>query len=218
MSFSKREIKTALKSSGTSFRQRGGQTAKKLGMKAPTYKMSAYETKKFLKESGMSKSGVKEVMTELKQQGQPQQKDQFQSGQQAQKFEKLGQEQQPQKGGMKTPEWMEKVEKQGEISQTSAFGRRVEEDVRLQKAGQQQQGVQRQPSSDVDRSQYSQEKINQLEQKGQNDYYDKASQTNKYNKLDEAEDNEADKIDNLLSGGQGGGGGEAGGGGAGGEE
>ncbi|MFA6296208.1 MAG: hypothetical protein WC663_02555 [Patescibacteria group bacterium] len=215
----KRELKQAMKGSKTSWSQRGGQTAKNILKEAPGYKMSTSETERFLKEKGMSESGAKKVMKTIEQPTQakqetfkkPEMPSREVKGQEIQKGEM-------QKGGMKTPEWVEKVEQQGEISQTGAFGRQVEEDVRLQKAGQQQQGLQRQPSSDVDRSRYSQEEIDRLEQSEQTKYFDRASKSNQFEKLDKAEEDNAAKIDSMLSGGQGGGGGETGGGGTGGEE
>lgn len=210
MAIGKYELGKAMKGTKTTYSQRGGQSAKSIMKQAPSHKMSTYETKQFLKESGMSKSGVKEVMGALNQPAQPKQES-FKKPE-LPKSREMGQD--TQRGGLKTPEWVEKVEKQGEISQ-GKFGRQVEEDVRLQKAGQQQQGVQRQPSSDVDRSRYSQEEVDRLEQKGQTEYFDKASQSSKFDKLDEAEEADAAKIDDLLTGGgQGGGGGESGAGGA----
>jgi len=212
MAIGKYELGKAMKGTKTTWSQRGGQTAKNIMKQAPGHKMSAYETKQFLKESGMSKSGVKEVMGALNQPAQPKQES-FKKPE-LPKSREMGQD--TQRGGLKTPEWVEKVEKQGEISQ-GKFGRQIEEDVRLQKAGQQQQSMQRQPSSDVDRSRYSQEEVDRLEQKGQTEYFDKASQSSKFDKLDEAEKAEdakmGQKIDEVLSGGQGGGG-ESGAGGA----
>ncbi len=201
MAIGKYELKKAMKGTKTSWSQRGGQTAKNIMKQAPGHKMSTYETKQFLNESGMSKSGVKEVMGTLNQPTQPKQES-FQKPDAPKTREIKGQE--PQKGGVKTPGWVEKVEKQGEIAPQKTFGKQIQEDVRLQKAGQPQQGGQRQPSSDVDRSRYTQEEVDRLEQKGQTEYYDKASQSSKFDKLDEAEDANAAKIDAMLGGGGGG--------------
>lgn len=218
MAFTKRQLREALKK--TTYSQRHGQSVKKMGMeimKKPGTVQTARQQEKILGKLGLSREGIKKTLrVEQAAQAQkeaPRPEPKVWEKPQAQGMEKQ-QPQQPQKGGVKTPGWVEKVEKPGEKAPQKTFGQQnVQEDVRFGKLGQMQSSkTQSQPSSDVDpadRSRYSPGKVDELEQGEQTEYFQQALRTKQFEDLDDAEEKSAKNIDALLGGG---GGGETGGG------
>lgn len=207
--FKLREAVKSARKSGVSYGQLGGQNAKQIFNKASKYGKTPKGIKAELRAMGVSRYATRKIMGELNQQEAPKVEKKVWEKPQAQGMEKQQQQQQQQqKGGVKTPGWVEKVEKPGEQAPQKTFGQqKVQEDVRFGKLGQMNSPkTQSQPSSNVDpadRDRYP------SDVKGQDDYYNKVRQTNDLEKLDEAEDTNAKNIDALLGGG---GGGETGGG------
>lgn len=202
---SKKQLKTALKETSRSQR---GQSVESIMSKAREPKKSGYEAEKFLKAQGMSTYGAKEVRKSLEKPAQP--KPEFRKPESQKIRQQQLKEKQPQKGTVKPPEWIKEVGHTSEESTQTGFGGQqgIQRDVRVEKAGQAPMNQQRQSSSNVDRTQTSQEEVDRLEQQSQQDYVDKSAQSKRFEDLDQKDNDEAAKIDAML----GGGGGETGGG------